>query len=184
MTQPIRLALSNALVLGLLGLAPHAGFAAPLTSGPFTVQVTVEKGCVASFSGSDFRFRTLAGLSDDASSNTLSIDFRVKCTSGTPYSVTLISPNDGNSSGLGIERYMTLSSDPTNKILYFLRTGGVSGPAVAENFITPGLFTGDGAEKVVTLSATLDPTGWRNVSFPAHPVPGVYRDTVTATVNF
>ena len=184
MTPPIRIAFSSALALGLFGLAPHVAFAEPLTSGPFTVQVTVEKGCVASFSGNDFKFRTLSGLSDDASNNTLSIDFTVKCTSGTPYSVTLISSNDGNRGGLGIERYMTLSGDPTRKILYYLRTGGVSGPAVGQNFITPGLFTGDGAEKVVTLSATLDPAGWRSVSFPAHPVPGVYSDTVTATVNF
>ena len=184
MTQPIRLALSNALALGLLGLAPHAAFAETQTSGPFTVQVTVQKGCAASFSGTDFKFRTLAGLSDDASNNTLSIDFRVKCTSGTPYSVTLISPNDGNRGGIGIERYMTLSGDPTRKILYYLRTGGVSGAAVGENFLPAGWFTGDGAEKVVTLSATLDPTAWQTVSFPAHPVPGVYSDTVTATVKF
>jgi len=184
MTPPIRLAFSSALALGLFGLAPHVASAEPLTSGPFTVQVTVDKGCVASFSGSDFQFRTLSGLSDDASSNTLSIDFRVKCTSGTPYNVTLVSPNDGNRGGVGIERYMTLAGDSTRKILYYLRTGGISGGAVGQNFIPAGLFTGDGAEKVVTLSATLDPAGWRDVSFPAHPKPGVYSDTVTATVNF
>ena len=184
MTPPIRLALSSAMALGLLGLAPHVASADPLTSGAFTVQVTVEKGCVASFSGSDFQFRTLSGLSDDASSNTLSIDFRVKCTSGTPYSVTLKGLFDGNVGGLGIQRYMAHAADPTRKILYYLRTGGVSGGAVGQNFIPDSLLTGDGAEKVVTLSATLDPAGWRDVSFPARPMPGVYSDTVTATVNF
>lgn len=151
-----------------LSILPTSGLAQTATT-QFTVQITITASCqINSASNMDFGSNGVISGNVDAAST-----LTVQCTNSTPYNIGL---NAGTGTGATVEtRLMTGPASAT--IGYSLYTTeartAVWGNTVGTNTVTG---TGTGAAQAYTV--------YGRVGQQTTPAPGVYTDTVTATISY
>ena len=152
-----------------------------------TVQVNVEKGCLAT-PPADFDF----GQQNQTPwvAKRLTNSMTVTCTRGTPFDLTFSSVNDGVQ---GIQRFM-VSPSSSSKILYYIRKDSYFAPTVNDVRVNNSVGdvtapvgnrisdVGDGAPKTFPLYLIIDQNSW--IASGNVPSPGRYSDTVTVQVTF
>lgn len=142
---------------------------AQVSTSQFTVQITITASChISSATNLDFGSNGVIITNIDASSA-----LTVQCTNSTPYNIGL---NSGKGTGATVtNRLMTGPASST--IRYTLYTTSsrtlVWGNTVGTDTVTG---KGNGAQQVYTI--------YGRVAQQATPAPGVYTDTVTATINY
>jgi len=159
--------IASAAALGLL-LSNSAN--AQTTSAQFTVQITIAGACqVNSATNMDFGTHGVLSANTDATSIVT-----VQCTNTTPFNIAL-SAGSGGSGATVTNRLMTGTGGAT--IGYSLyRTAArdtVWGTTVGTNTLAG---TGTGAPQPFTVYGRVLPQNT--------PAPGVYTDTVTATISY
>ncbi|MFK0387026.1 spore coat U domain-containing protein [Agrobacterium sp. NPDC090273] len=166
----MKFAISGAIAtLAALMLVPASSTAQVSTTSDFTVQITIQAACqinsagLLNFGNSGF----IAGNVDATS------QIVVQCTSTTPYTLGL---SAGAGSGATVaNRLMTGTSGATVSYSLFQDTGHsqVWGDTVGLDRQTG---TGTGAAQTFTV--------YGRVTAQTTPVPGVYTDTVRATLTY
>lgn len=142
----------------------------------FTVQLTVQKACSVSASGTNVNLGTVdAGTANPTGNST----FTVSCSNTTPFNIGLV-PGAGGTAGTG-NLSGTATGNTGTKIAYALFSDSLNSVAWGNVSGAGGNQvggTGTGMSNAITKTVYAKATGSTDV------VPDTYKDTVTINVNF
>jgi spore coat protein U-like protein len=153
------------LAVALLASPAAAGSA----TAQFDVTLTIQAGCELS-APNDLAFGTQSFL--DISDIDSTVDLSIRCTTGTPATITL---DDGLNGGTVALRTMELGANSINYTLYTDNTySQIWGDGSLGTFTRA--YTGTGSAETLTV--------YGRVPTQTTPAAGAYSDTITMTVTF
>jgi spore coat protein U-like protein len=162
------------ILAAVLAVTATSAAMADIKTSTFQVLINVAKACsVTAGNASNINFGT---VESSATGLIASSNISVTCSKTTPYNVGL-TPSNSDTTGAGVMKPDAAGPDT---VPYQLRSVSATGP-IWGNTATPTAVgngvagTGTGAAQTIPVFATVA---------SANVTPGVYRDTVTVTVNY